>query len=907
MNLRNLITMTTFHLSLLCSPGGRNEGLLTYKDGAGNLTGPPPTIREPSLKAVNPELQESEDPEFSDQKGISGANTEITAPSASPTTNISAIKANERYIRWEDVSLPEKQRSIKPITWKPRNVKMNTATISQETDLSSNASGSFITFVLLSVVSNVRNVPQFATFNFLLLSNMCRAQQLVGFDTAGRFSGNRKIAMKTISLLSVDPCDRIRSQSYFPPVEKPVQLLYRPAETPLEIIQCRIAVTVQVLHCSSSIFRSDVYPADTLMDNQVIPVTDAQCRDMHTTGVFELKVYDQSITITGIKHTPQTLKKTLVGVKKPNGGCTGGQINIDGILQTSKVVTLKVSHQARQLEGKYSLNSGTIFVGDIVSFPLGVSFEQRCDSHRGCFTVARPEVVPQNRCQQLEQLLTGQGQLFVPNVGPAKISQGYLEILQVSSATDSTMGTALTLTDSELICGILVRKTNIPRLFVNFYEEGSLIKHELIDISRPKGNPYVFLDILTSSSNVYLRGTLSISEQFDKVSFRLCELRRLALNNVLRDLLTAGPSPLLNYRRGLLFVKKGSVAFIFVGLPIRARLRNTELCYNEIPVVLETETQGEVDAFLTSKGRIVVSNGTTVSCSQQSSMHFIRDFSDEMHLFNDTLREQLPDLAFSDEDDDTNTPGHWVCQISGSFIACAAPSSLSPIIGANDHFYGIRGAFYSQSVLGSAGREVLYRSQVEGFNREVFFSNLGTNSDGKMPATAGDLFLNHLSDSARNQLRQLVLPTFYLIFGSLLEYVEQLIIILLILSFIVECIKMIARLIVVFKYYGCSRYLLIAFFEGLYNAFIPWRSASRQKDRVIERLEMEISEIEAKLNNKVDRVTDPAALTPTSPLNRPRVVYPSLPRRLDELGPMPKVSFPCHPDPNAPPLEPRDN
>ena len=70
---------------------------------------------------------------------------------------------------------------------------------------------------------------------------------------------------------------------------------------------------------------------------------------------------------------------------------------------------------------------------------------------------------------------------------------------------------------------------------------------------------------------------------------------------------------------------------------------------------------------------------------------------------------------------------------------------------------------------------------------------------------------------------------------------------------------------------------------------------------------MEISEVEAKLNNKVDRVTDPAALTPTSPLNRPRAVYPSLPRRLDELGPMPKVSFPCHPDPNAPPLEPRDN
>ena len=899
--------MTTFHLSLLCSPGGRNEDFATYKADTGRLTGSSSASYEPALKATDPELPEPDDSEFSVQRGNSGTNAGMIAPSMDPATNISATEVKKRYTRWEDVSLPEKQRSIKPITWKPRNVKMNTATTSQEADLPYTASGSFIKFVLLSVVSYVRNVPQFATLNFLLLSNLCHAQQLVGFDTAGRFSGDRKIAMKTISLLSVDPCDRIRSQSYFPPVEKAVQLLYRPAETPLEIIQCRIAVTVQVLHCSSSIFRSDVYPADTLMDNQVIPVTDAQCRDMHKTGVFELKLYDQSITITGIKHSPQTLRKTLIGIKEPNGGCTGGQINIEGILQTSKVVTLKVSHQARQLEGKYSLNSGTVFVGDLVSFPFGVGFEQRCDSYRGCFTVAQPEVVPQNRCQQLEQLFTGQGQLFVPNVGPEKISQGYLEILQVSSATDSTMGTALTLTDSELVCGILVRKTNIPRLFVNFYEEGSLVSHELLDVSRPKGNPYVFLDILTSSSNVYLRGTLSVSEQFDKVSFRLCELRRMALNNVLRDLLTAGPSPLLNYRRGLLFVKKGSVAFIFVGLPVRARLRNTELCYNEIPVVLETETQGEVDAFLTSKARIIVSNGSTVACSQQSSMHFLRDFSDEMHLFNDTLREQFPDLAFSDEDDNTNAPGHWICQISGNFIACAAPSSLSPIIGANDHFYGIRGAFYSQSVLGSAGREVLYRTQVEGFNREVFFSNLGTNSGGTMPTNAGDLFVSHLSDSARNQLRQLVLPTFYLVFGSLLEYIEQFLLILFLLSFVMECIKTMTRLVVVFKYYGCSRYLLIAFFEGLYNAFIPWRSASRQKDRVIERLETEISELEGKLNNKVDRITDPAALTPTSPTNRPRLVYPSLPRRLDELGPMPKVSFPCHPDPNAPPIEPRDN
>ena len=808
----------------------------------------------------------------------------------------------------ETLSRQAAQKAIKPAKWDPKRIEMNGVTTdSQEINRPSKATsaGSLTSIIFVLVVSKAKSVLQSLTLSVLLFTSQGAAQQLVGFDTAGRFTGNRKINMKVISLLGVDPCDRVRSQSYSDPVEKPVQLLYRPTETALEILQCRIAVTVQIFHCASSVFRSDVYPSDTIMSEQIMPVTDEECREMHRSGVFELRIYDQSILINNIKQTPQTIRRTLVGIKEPNGGCTGGEITIEGVHQTKKVVLLEANYQARQLGGKYSSSSGTIFVGDLVSFPHGVDFQRRCDEHYGCFTVAQPDVIPQDRCQQTEQLLVGQGQLFIPNVGPEKISQGYLEILQVSSEADSTMGTALTLSDSEIICGILVRKTNIPRLFANFYEENGLVSHDLLNVSRPRGNPYAFLDVLTSSSNIYLRGSLSVSEQFDKVSYRLCELRRLALNNVLRDLLTAGPGPLLNYRKGLLFVKKGSVAYVFMGVPIKARLRNTEICYNEIPVVLETESQGEIDAFLTSKARIIVSNGTSVTCSNQSPMHFLRDFHEEMHLFNDTLREQFPDLAFGDEDNSPDIDGHWLCQISGNFIACQTPSSLSPIIGTGDHFYGVRGAFLSQSLFGHGGRENLYRSQVEGFNREVFLSKIGTNSKGGVPANAGDLFINHLSEAARAQLRQLVLPTFYLIFGSLLEYVEQFIIGLFILNFVMGMIKMVTRLFVIFKYYGCSRYLSIAFFEGLYNALIPWRSASRQKDRVIERLESEISELESKLNNKVDRITDPSALTPTSGHHRPRAMYPSLPRRLDELIPLPKISM--NVDPNAPPAEHREN
>ena len=796
------------------------------------------------------------------------------------------------------------QQAIRPVAWRPANIQLDetTTTGTQGSTLESSSAGSFYMLMFLLMSLRVRRVPQsFCALN-VLLSSSTNAQQLIGFDTAGRFAGDRKITMKVISLLSVDPCDRIRSQSYSSPVERAVQLLYRPTETPIKVLQCRIVITVQILHCATSVFRSDIYPADVVMDEQVLPVTDDQCRDMQATGTFKLDLYEKSIPINNIKHTPQTFTRTLVGIKESNGACKGGEITIDGVRHKSKVVLLKVTHQARELGAKYSSSSGTIFVGDLVTFPYGVGYERRCDGHLGCFTVAVPEVIPENRCQQTEQLFLGHGQLFVPNVGPEKISQGYLEILQVTSDLDSTMGTALTLTDTENVCGVLVRKTNIPRLFANFYDDTGLVSHTLLNISRPRGNPYAFLDVLTSSSNIYLRGSLSVSEQFDRVSFRLCELRRLALNNVLRDLITAGPSPLLNYRRGLLFIKKGSVAYVFIGVPIIARLRNTELCYNEIPVTLETQSHGEVEAFLTSKGRIIVSNGTSVQCSNQSPMHFLRDFQDEMTIFNDSESNHFPDLAFSDEDDNPHVKGNWVCQIANNFIACQPPSSLSPIIRSNDHFFGIRGAFMSQSIFGHDGREGLYRSQVEGFNREVFLSKIGPSSDGQVPSDAGDLFINHLSETARNQIRKIVLPNLYLVFGSLVEYIEQFIIAIFIVSFIMEFVKMIMRLGMIFKYYGCSRYLLFAFCEGLWNAIIPWRSAARQKDRVIERLEAEVNELESKMSRKVDRISDPAELMPS----RPRVIYPSLPRRLEEMTPIPRVSFPPNPSPNAPPADPNN-
>ena len=226
------------------------------------------------------------------------------------------------------------QIQIRPVTWRPVDIQVGKSVKEPQTvPNKTSAPGGFSIFVALLITSCANTVSQSSFMIIILLITHINAQQLIGYDTAGRFS-NKHVAMKTISLLGVDPCDRIRSQSYANPVEKPVQLLYRPTETQITVIQCKIMLTVKIFHCATNIFRSDVYPADVIMDQQILPVTDEQCRSMKTTGKFDFDLYDQQIIIRDIKHTQQSFSRVLVGTKDENGACTGADDNFSLSLLT---------------------------------------------------------------------------------------------------------------------------------------------------------------------------------------------------------------------------------------------------------------------------------------------------------------------------------------------------------------------------------------------------------------------------------------------------------------------------------------------------------------------------------------------------------------------------------------------
>ena len=735
------------------------------------------------------------------------------------------------------------------------------------------------------------------------------AQSLVGYDTAGRFSPD-KVIMKTVSLLGVESCDQSQSQSYLEPLNHQIQVIYQPTETLIKMLQCRILVTTELLHCESNMIRSDIYPPEYMTKDKVVLISADECRNMFSSRTYDLELYEKLVRIKGITHSPITQIKLLVGSRTTNGGCVGGRINLGTTTRDKVVVRLTIVHSVKEIKGKYSLGTNTIVVKDLVSLSAGGIAESSCDQSYGCFYPAAPDGLPTTECEGTLEFIKGSAKVYHPNTSPGQTHQGYLDIIQISSDTDVTQGTTLTLGDISIICQTMVRRTNVPRLYVNFYDNGEnhrMISHRLMNGSGQGQNQHRLVDVLTASSNIYLRGTLSISEQFDKVSFRLCELRRAALLAILRDLLTSGPAPLLNYREGILFRRVGSVAYIFLGVPVSARLRPTEECYNEIPVTLETDA-GEHDAFLTSKGRIIVSNGTRIICGDRSAMHFVRDELTEGASLNKSL-DLFPDLAFSSEINENHLKGSWLCQYPGKFVACEPPSSLSPLlIGDSDlHFLGIKGRFLQQSIFGDAGREELYRSQTEGYNQQVVWTMITHGSDASMSASAGDILVGSLSETARKHIRMIVLPTMYFIFGDLLTYVHQFILVMFLLSFIYGLGTMVGRVCMVYRKCGFSRYLVLAIFEGVHNAIIPWRSASIRSKRNMDELQTKIGELSRELDAKVDAhavevrtmILEPPKLSlsqsPTTLLRQKNNLYPP-------MRSIPMCSLlPYHDDvPNAP-------
>ena len=134
----------------------------------------------------------------------------------------------------------------------------------------------------------------------------------------------------------------------------------------------------------------------------------------------------------------------------------------------------------------------------------------------------------------------------------------------------------------------------------------------------------------------------------------------------------------------------------------------------------------------------------------------------------------------------------------------------------------------------------------------------------------------------------IVLPTMFFVFGDLLTYVHQFILIMFLLNFLYRLGTMIGRVCMVYRKCGLSRYMVYAVFEGVYNAIIPWRSASLRNKQIMNELNDKVDTLRLNLDARANAhaieiralILEPPKLSlaqsPTTILRQKTNLYPQM-------------------------------
>lgn len=700
-------------------------------------------------------------------------------------------------------------------------------------------------FVALCCCSGKSSSLRQAGILVVLLSPVLTTRLEV-YDTSGRFS-NQTVTMKIISLLTVGNCDEASTQSYLPPETAPVQVLRLPMNTPIEVTQCLISYTVVLSHCSSNIFRSDIYPPTTLVRNRILVLNNEECLKIKTKKMHSFVLYGKKIEIMGFTSSKQSFSETILGTVQDNGGCQGVAAQIGSETRPSAVVTVHLDYAVKKHVGLFHMESSTITLGDWLQLQVGSS---GCDSEEGCFAFNSAKL-PRTRCEKVQELYEGSSRLHRPNRNP-----NYSPIITISNAQNG-QGVSVTLSHKIVLCKREIYATNIEGIYINILSTNQTthekVHHRLsnssYDISFNK-NENRLLDILGSISTIYLESTLNTAQQFSKLATSICELKRTDILLMLSDLSNLPAPSLLNYRLGLLFKRAASVVYIYQGVPLTARLRPVVLCFEEIPIFVTVAGGEEIEAFATSKARLIVLNGTEISCDSGKPMHYI-PHSEEPE---GALVSHSDGLLFPSQSllSPSNTPGMWLCQDSSGFHACTVPTTLTPTN--NQEFFAIPEKYLRSSLFGSSGRIKLYTAQTEGHARQVMISRWRAIFNGEIQATARDSFLNNLDSKAISMLQQQIFPVMAFIFGDTFFYLEKVLLIVYSINVLFSLIALIGRLKNLIWKYGCSGKLFLALSAHVYSAFIPWHKIKNNAQKMKEENKLEVERLEGIIRDHVNRL-----------------------------------------------------
>lgn len=435
---------------------------------------------------------------------------------------------------------------------------------------------------------------------------------LVGYDCTGE-----KLNITSLSLTDIEDC---HLEDMEPNTEEVyVQLLQLNEYDHTSAFQCRIEIDRTIYYCG---MHSHISVVHNGRQEYIRETSASTCKKLIETGAIFL---GNSALFSGIKpNTTSSHSITFAGTIGMDGRCKGTQFSDPYGTWDDVVVqaTVRISTKTFQVPIKHSSNE--------VILPSGV----RCKATDGeCYDTDGTEtywtIVPEDNCHfsHYDALYEGIAHKLTPK-------SGQQETPTIFTVTTRETTFALAATSDFNLCGYRLTQTEHPKLFVLETQRGhtfrarTKISVDNLDIFSYVNSKFIYVEkhIKTQLTQLYR----DIMEQ-------KCALEKQILENAL-SLSSIAPDEMafrIMKAPGYTAVVAGEVIYIIKCVPVTCRVRQTEHCYNELPV-----THSNSSYFLSPRSRILLRSGTTKDCNGLLPTMFRVD--DTWFRMTPRLMEALP-------------------------------------------------------------------------------------------------------------------------------------------------------------------------------------------------------------------------------------------------------------------------
>lgn len=394
----------------------------------------------------------------------------------------------------------------------------------------------------------------------------------------------------TLSLLDIEQCnvENIEPEQ----ADVYVQLMQASDYGRTRAIQCRIEVDRAIYYCG---MHSHISLVSNSRKQYIQELGSDACRRIHETGSVTLA---STIIDRIVGNSTNFRSVTLAGRVGVDGTCRGAEYT-DGYGAWDNVVVQATARiTLRDLEISIKRSSGEVILPSGTRCPVS---DRTCQDSDGAETYWA--ALPEDSCHfdQYDILYEGNAVRLSPRANQTSTT--------VYTVTTGDTTFALTKTKEFNVCGYKLFRTEHPKLLILETQRGrtfkirSKIAIDNLDIFAYVNSKFVYVEkhVKTQLTRMYR----DIMEQ-------KCALERQILRNAL-SLSSIAPDEMA-YRimkmQGYTAVTAGEVIHLVKCVPVRCRIRHTEGCYNELPVVYRNESY-----FLLPRSRILVRKGTGKECN----------------------------------------------------------------------------------------------------------------------------------------------------------------------------------------------------------------------------------------------------------------------------------------------------